>query len=874
MFRLFNRLTRERQTLCLLAPIIAVLFILPLGARASVCDQNTILTFVANDPGGSYIAGAKVDVYEQTTDANGNTKPGKRFTGATTDAVLGQAKLSWRNSAVSSGTYAIRVQTVNKDKASFWFYDINLACGQTTSLNKTLSGLNITFRDSGGDILTNTNFAIYSQLRNNGGSLDAAKDEFMMSGSSGNSGRVKIYLPQGSVRSLDRSGPDVYVLEVNHGGMKSYFYGLTVHDGQLTNVDYYLSVLKVRLKDANNKSAVGAKVEVFNQDVDLNNEYKKGSKVGDFTIADNGYGSMEISSGLYALGVKGSDGQYQYFWDISVADGRTSEYLLNLNESATVASTCNDKANVTVTLRTVKGDIIPGLKFELYEQNVDANGLPYAGAKVANATIPASGFSTVSFKPNAEKYYALKVWDKRSDVGDFWFFSALKLDCGAAKSLTKTIPAVQVILRDGDGNLKRNYNFFLSAQAYDADNNPVIANNSLVANLQTNSGGQAWVYVSPYNPYRRGQSGIYALSTKDANNNIVNFFNITPTNSADYVFEGQTSGLSGILRDGRGRALANKSVALYSYSLDGGVKRLGSSLVTAKTEANGSFSFEYPAGTYALVTDDDFGQKNIFWGVGVKAGSSAQTLTMNLTNFSLADTLGEGVSSDPQIKIYALSLGSSGRYFRDREVGNLKLSGGNASKILAAGSYLAVYTGKGDKEYATAFYAANGKSQNIPIIIGSKSVISSGQTFSVSVSGSSGVSGGSAAASGGSTLPNLRGRILLQVEGHGEAWYVDTASGSKYYLGRPADAFNIMRSLALGISNSDFAAVYNNPSSWRNLAGKILLKTQDSGKAYYFDPIKLQLYYLGRPADAFNVMRSLGLGITNSNLDKIATGNK
>jgi len=874
MFILFNRLTRERQTLWLIAPIIAVLFILPLGVKASVCDQNTILTFVANDPGGSYIAGAKIDIYEQTIDANGNTKPDKRFTGGTTDAVLGRAKLSWRNSAEDSATYAIRVRTVNKDNASFWFYDINLACGETTSLSKTLSGFNITFRDSNGDVLTKTNFSIYSQLRNSSGGLEAAKDELLVSGNSGNSGRVKVYLPQGSVRSLDNFGADVYVLEVNHGGMKSYFYGLTAHDGQLTNVDYYLSVLKVRLKDANDKSAVGVKVEVFNQDVDLNNEYKKGSKVGDFIIADNGYGSMEISSGVFAIGVKGSDGQYQYFWDISVADGRTTEYLLNLNESAAGFSACSDKASVTVALRTIKGDIIPGLKFELYEQNVDANGLPYVGAKVAGATIPSSGFSTVSFKPNADKYYALKVWDKRSDVGDFWFFSALKLDCGAAKSLTKTIPAVQVILRDGAGNLKNNYSFSLSAQAYDADNNPVIADNGLIANLKTNSGGQAWVYVSPYNPYRRGQSGIYALSTKDGNNNVVNFFNITPTDSADYVFEGQTSGVSGVLHDGRGRAMANKTVALYSYSLDGGVKRLGSSLVTAKTDAGGSFSFEYPTGTYALVTDDDFGQKNIFWGIGVKTGSSSQTLTMNLTNFSLSDTLGEGVSSNPLIKLYALSLGSSGRYFRDREVGNFKLSNGSGSKILAAGPYLAVYTGKGNKEYATAFYASNGKSQNISIIIGSNYVINSGQTFNVSVSGATGVSGGSAPTSSGSSLPNLRGRILLQVEGHGEAWYVDTASGSKYYLGRPADAFKIMRSLALGISNSDFAAVYNNPYSWRNLAGKILLKTQDSGKAYYFDPIKLQLYYLGRPADAFNVMRSLGLGITNSNLDKIATGNK
>lgn len=38
-----------------------------------------------------------------------------------------------------------------------------------------------------------------------------------------------------------------------------------------------------------------------------------------------------------------------------------------------------------------------------------------------------------------------------------------------------------------------------------------------------------------------------------------------------------------------------------------------------------------------------------------------------------------------------------------------------------------------------------------------------------------------------------KGRILLQVEGNGEAWYVSPGDGKRYFLGRPADAFRIMR---------------------------------------------------------------------------------
>ncbi|MDD5032253.1 MAG: hypothetical protein PHR36_04415, partial [Patescibacteria group bacterium] len=39
----------------------------------------------------------------------------------------------------------------------------------------------------------------------------------------------------------------------------------------------------------------------------------------------------------------------------------------------------------------------------------------------------------------------------------------------------------------------------------------------------------------------------------------------------------------------------------------------------------------------------------------------------------------------------------------------------------------------------------------------------------------------------------LIGYILLQVEAHGEAWYVYPTDGKAYYLGRPADALKVMQ---------------------------------------------------------------------------------
>lgn len=111
------------------------------------------------------------------------------------------------------------------------------------------------------------------------------------------------------------------------------------------------------------------------------------------------------------------------------------------------------------------------------------------------------------------------------------------------------------------------------------------------------------------------------------------------------------------------------------------------------------------------------------------------------------------------------------------------------------------------------------------------------------------------------------GMILLQVQAQGQAWYVYPTTLTRFYLATPADCFNVMRSLGLGVSNANMNS-YNGyaPAS---LSGMILLQVQAQGQAYYVYPPTLKMYYLGTPTACYNAMRSLGLGITNSNLAQI-----
>lgn len=127
------------------------------------------------------------------------------------------------------------------------------------------------------------------------------------------------------------------------------------------------------------------------------------------------------------------------------------------------------------------------------------------------------------------------------------------------------------------------------------------------------------------------------------------------------------------------------------------------------------------------------------------------------------------------------------------------------------------------------------------------------------------------------TLPEkLAGQILLQVESKGEAWYVDSLKKERWYLGRPADALTVMRKLGLGISNANLVKIpraktndLGNAKFTKRFLGRILLQVEELGQAWYLHPKEQRRYYLGRPADAFYVMKQVGVGITNTNLEAI-----
>lgn len=116
----------------------------------------------------------------------------------------------------------------------------------------------------------------------------------------------------------------------------------------------------------------------------------------------------------------------------------------------------------------------------------------------------------------------------------------------------------------------------------------------------------------------------------------------------------------------------------------------------------------------------------------------------------------------------------------------------------------------------------------------------------------------------------LKGYILLQVESHGEAWYLDPIGERRHYMRNGYAAFTIMRNFGLGITNANLDKLKKGDWSLVNrLRGRIVLQVEENGEAYYIHPKDGSVHYLKNGDEAYKIMRELSLGITNANLEMI-----
>ena len=173
----------------------------------------------------------------------------------------------------------------------------------------------------------------------------------------------------------------------------------------------------------------------------------------------------------------------------------------------------------------------------------------------------------------------------------------------------------------------------------------------------------------------------------------------------------------------------------------------------------------------------------------------------------------------------------------------------------------------------------------------------------------------------------LMGRIVLQVENRGQAWYLSPKTNQAHYLENGAAAYQLMREQGLGIADADLSKIsvglnsgfedtdtdqdglsddlekslktdpekadsdndgypdgtevandysplgvgrlaYDN-SLVNKLKGRILLQVESRGQAWYVNPDDGKRYFLGQANDAYQIMNYLGLGISDEDFNRL-----
>jgi hypothetical protein len=113
----------------------------------------------------------------------------------------------------------------------------------------------------------------------------------------------------------------------------------------------------------------------------------------------------------------------------------------------------------------------------------------------------------------------------------------------------------------------------------------------------------------------------------------------------------------------------------------------------------------------------------------------------------------------------------------------------------------------------------------------------------------------------------LKGKFVLQSDDHGQLWYVNPVNSEKYYFYDANSLFKIVKNVGLGINNKNFESL--NKKNLAKISGRILIKVEDWGRAFYVEPGSLKLISLGNPNEIFRILAGLSLGVNNQIIAKI-----
>ncbi len=689
------------------------------------------------------------------------------------------------------------------------------------------------------------------------------------------------------------------------------------------------SKVSVTINDYSGHPIKSGKFSISEQTVDANGDPAPGK------LLTTGF--IDKYTGLGSATVNLTNGISKYALKVSnpIFEGTDFWYYDQLNLA------CGQDATSTVSLGAIKfrvtaniGDLQKNTKFIVYKQTIDANGLPVPYGKEVGSSDTGVMGEKLFYLPRREQtidmptdFYLMEI---RNAKGLKFYKYDLEPPENTLMELDYRFSDMIIRVKDETSgallpNIKLNLFERLPGKTGGYETG------RMINVLETDNNGQIY-YQYP--------AGNYILQYTKPSGAKVNFVDINIDNEVRQEYDILISEYNQVarcdiksklqlsFRDFDDKIISNLNFSIYEQKLDdNGVPVAGGKISSGRVDTNGLASLDFypqPAKTYLLQVCDKSYVFGCFWFNSLN-WQCQENLSLN-QNLKSVDVVLRNSSGSlmpgQKFKIYLKQTNVDGKIVVDKtkQVGQFILSSKGDFRLYLDNRkingeeieyLLAVDYNK--KEVFAPFKILDDSKTVLEYVVGDPLKLYR-QPIKVD-----------------SLAHKLSGRILLQTEANGEAWYVNPNNGKRYSLGRPEEAFAVMRSLSVGVTNIDLNKIRANvdiisptdvdadgdsladvleqgletdPNSAdtdndnyddytevksgfnpkgngslkfdngfinKNL-GRIFLQIEGRGEAWYVNPVNRQRYYLSRPADAFAIMRHLGLGITNDDLEKIPLG--
>jgi len=127
-----------------------------------------------------------------------------------------------------------------------------------------------------------------------------------------------------------------------------------------------------------------------------------------------------------------------------------------------------------------------------------------------------------------------------------------------------------------------------------------------------------------------------------------------------------------------------------------------------------------------------------------------------------------------------------------------------------------------------------------------------------------------------STAKLLSGQVIYTAEKSNELWAVDTKNFKRSLVSDYKNTLNLFKNKFAGISESNFKKIFSSDSSSKNnedlakkFAGKIILRTESHGEAWYINPVDFKKYDLSNSVSFFKNLPLFATKVTQTELAQI-----